>query len=277
MTLFDSCRIPVMFTSTLGLAGLLAGSVAIPGSARALPTPVGADAEPVPALPAEPELPVEPEPEPEAAAAAAICDPAAAFEVMGCEIDMTDPVDPLWPCAVPGVTVVPTNGSGLTLRVDMNAAPLAQVPDGQWDILQVVGMTDGLSGYALNIGNSPSNNAWAGDSNHTYYDAEAHLNGQTLRVWHSDMAGSGLALQQGNAVSSTGGFFEATVCDGSFTWQSDTSSPTTVTHPDSIFQLREGDLDEAFYYVAFERVVHPQSNRTGSGIDPYPYLLFYAL
>ncbi|MEM9463120.1 MAG: hypothetical protein AAGF11_53755, partial [Myxococcota bacterium] len=217
-------------------------------------------------------------PAPAAAPGAASCNPAAAFEVMGCEIDMTDPVDPLWPCAVPGVTAMPTsNGAGLTLRIDMNAAPLASVPDGQWDILQVVGMTDGLWQYALNIGNSPSNDAWGGDANHTYYDAEAHLYGQTLSVWHSDMAGSGLAFQQSNALSSSGGFFEATVCDGSFTWESDTSPPTTVTHPDSIFQLREGDLDEDFYYVSFERVVWPQSSRTGSGIDPYPYLLFYAL
>ncbi len=256
-------RTPALLTGTLVLSGLLAGSVTVSSPAHAI---VPADAEPEP---------MEPEGQPGPAKGAASCDPANTVFDMGCEIDMTDPVNPLWPCAVPGVTIESWNGQGLTLKIDMDAAP-APAPGGQWDMLQVYGQTDGISAYALNIGNSPTNNAWAGDANTTNYDAEAHLYNGTLRVWHGDQAGSGLALQIPGSLSPSAGFFEATVCDGSFTWESDTVAPTTVTHPDSIFQLRQpGDPDGQFYYVSFNQVIDGPY-RSGSGIDPYPYLILSA-
>lgn len=280
MKTIPSSRTPLFITGLLVSAGMLTGSMTVASSARAVSPKGGAPLEPAPVEPAPVEpIPVEPDPEEPAAAAAAAasCDPSQAVFSMGCEIDLSDPVDPLWPCAVPGITTQSWNGQGLTVRIDMDAAPPQFVPSGEWDMLEVFGMTAGLSGYSLDIGNSPSNNGWTGDSGHTIFDAEAHLYGTSLYVWHGDQAGSGQALGVNNAVSSSGGFFEATVCDGSFTWSSDTTSPTTVTHNDSMFQLRNApDNDGQYYYVSFNQVVQGPY-RSGSGIDPYPYLILSAL
>lgn len=211
-------------------------------------------------------------------AAAAVCDPSVAVANMGCEIDMTHPTNPLWPCAVPGITLHrPWNGSSLSIRIDMDAAPTSMVPNGEWDILEIVGSVDTPSQYAINIGNSPSNNGWSGDSGDSMYDAEAQLFNNTLTVWHGDMAGSGLAMQANNATSASGyDSFEARVCDGGFDWESGTNS-SSVTHNDSIFQLRQpGDADGRYYYVSFNQVVSTPW-RSGTGVEDYPYLVLHAL
>lgn len=271
-------RTPALIAGLLLGTGLVASTLTMPSPASASGR-VAEDADA--ALPAEP-VDLEPEPEAPAAAAASTCDPALAVYNAGCEIDMTHPTNPLWPCAIPGIAVESWNGSGLTISVDMSD-PGGMSPTGQWDIMEVVGMTSGLSGYALNIGNSPSNNGWTGDAGDNSNDAEAQITGNTLRVYHGDRAGSGLALQVGNAVSTSGGFFEATVCDGTFIWESDTTAPTLVTHPDSIFQhdgsepdVEAGGTNDQMLYIGFNQVVDGPY-RSGSGIDPFPYLILSAL
>lgn len=56
-----------------------------------------------------------------------------------------------------------------------------------------------------------------------------------------------------------------------------------VTHPDSIFQFdgnepdpQAGGTNDTILYVSFNQVVAGPS-RSGSGIEPTPYLIFSAL
>ncbi|KAI0234907.1 hypothetical protein LSAT2_014726 [Lamellibrachia satsuma] len=46
--------------------------------------------------------------------------------------------------------------------------------------------------FSFNIGDSPTNNGWAGDSRSTQYDAEIHSYNTNLKVFRSDVGGSNL-------------------------------------------------------------------------------------
>ena len=60
-----------------------------------------------------------------------------------------------------------------------------------------------IQNYAFHIGNSISNNGWAGDSGHSLYDSEAHMYNNGLYVYRNDIGGSGLAGSLGNLQSLT--------------------------------------------------------------------------
>ncbi|KAI0208607.1 hypothetical protein LSAT2_006707 [Lamellibrachia satsuma] len=48
------------------------------------------------------------------------------------------------------------------------------------------------SKFSFNIGDSPTNNGWSGDSHTTVYDAEIHSSHNNLYVYRSDVGGSSL-------------------------------------------------------------------------------------
>ncbi|KAI0217210.1 hypothetical protein LSAT2_030905, partial [Lamellibrachia satsuma] len=58
------------------------------------------------------------------------------------------------------------------------------------------------TGHLFNIGDSPTNDGYGGDYLSTLYDAELHALGRTMRVYRSDVGGSGLLAALANTVKS---------------------------------------------------------------------------
>ncbi|KAK2168339.1 hypothetical protein NP493_1234g00009, partial [Ridgeia piscesae] len=54
--------------------------------------------------------------------------------------------------------------------------------------------------YSFNIGDSPTNNGWAGDSGSTRQDAEIHSYNEYLKVFRSDVGGSSCLTSNQNTV-----------------------------------------------------------------------------
>lgn len=135
-------------------------------------------------------------------------------------------------------------------------------------------------GYALHIGNSPSNNGWGGDSGHFSNDSEAHLYNSSLFVYGNDHAGTPLLAQVSNAVPAQNQpVIWAAVCDGVFRWSSyDTVSQTGGNHDivdSGIFQIDGNEMDsnpngnDQNLYIGLERTIS-NSSRTGGDLISAP-------
>lgn len=154
------------------------------------------------------------------------------------------------------VTVLSANSSGqMVLRLDMT----------DWSAMQIKAEATSIQNYAFHIGNSISNNGWAGDSGHSLYDSEAHMYNNGLYVYRNDIGGSGLAGSLGNAIPNGNGSMCVTVTDSELTWYgTPAGSPQSTTYvnvsdPD-IFQI---GADDSFLYIGFNRTVG-SAGRTGS-------------
>ncbi|MCO4773628.1 MAG: hypothetical protein KDA24_26585 [Deltaproteobacteria bacterium] len=140
------------------------------------------------------------------------------------------------------LAVVSTSG-GLVLRADM-ANWTAMVATADVDLPPA--MSDN---WALNIGNSPSNNGWGGDGSEFANDTEVQLWNNGVQVIQNDF-GVNVGEPQilagfGPATDLSGDLVEATVCDGYFAWDSSTSTGD-VTDP-HLFQI---DGDEADFQAS---------------------------
>jgi len=152
--------------------------------------------------------------------------------------------------------------SGLVLRLDMSNWTTVRAD------VDLTGMVDpDGANWILNIGNSPSNNGWAGDSGHFNNDSEMQLFGYTLTVYHNDLAGNGQALTQHSAFDPDGDSATAIVCDSYFGWESSTV-PYIDLFDAGIFQI-DGDEPDVAAGVKNDQQLYIGINRTvgSSGRD----------
>lgn len=177
------------------------------------------------------------------------------------------------PSCSPGLSQyvqVISSANGMVVEVDMQG----------WDKLQVGTRIQNPQGYVMHIGNSPSNNAWGGDSGHFSNDSEVHVYNESVYVYGNDNIGSGLMHSQGGAIPQGLPYVWATVCDSYFNWYawdpiSNQGSNFTITDATGLFQIDGNEFDQnpngndTKLYLGFERTV-ANGSRTGSDIVVAP-------
>jgi len=99
---------------------------------------------------------------------------------------------------------VTSTDSGMVLSLDMTAYEAVQVDADMFD----------PSGWALHVGNSPTNDGWCGDGSTTDNDSEAWIYGTGVQVCASDRGGSSYPLSDGGVVDASGDHVTLEVCDG---------------------------------------------------------------
>lgn len=166
---------------------------------------------------------------------------------------------------------VVSSTNGLVVEVDMQ----------NWKKLQVGTRIQNPQAYAMNIGNSPSNDGWGGDRSHFSNDSEMHLYNSSVYVYGNDNIGGSLLHSQGGAVPTTGlPVIWATICDGYFNWYayepiSNQGNNFTVTDSVGLFQIDGNEYDQnpngndTKLYIGLERTI-ANTSRTGGNLVVAP-------
>ncbi len=161
--------------------------------------------------------------------------------------------------------------NGLALRADMTNWT-AMVASFDVDLPDNV---NSLDHWALNIGNSPSNNGWGGDGSQFANDSEIQLWRNGVQVLSNDygLNATGNVFLPGvsPATDLAGDFVEATVCDGYFSWENDAGFTETISP--YLFQIdgdeadfQAGGSNDSILWIGINRTVGTPY-RSGSGVQ----------
>lgn len=154
-----------------------------------------------------------------------------------------------------------STSSGLVYRLDMSA----------WtSVAAIVDLEEPVE-WTINLGNSPTNNGWGGDSSSTSNDSEMHLRRSLVRVYANDPGGSGEVLAVPGALDPVDTTVTV-VCDGFVSWNSSANHGQLIS--DFIFQI-DGDepdtqnstgINDQYLWLGIERTVG-SSGRSGDGVQ----------
>lgn len=174
------------------------------------------------------------------------CDLTVGSGVLSCP-NLPDPTD----------VKITSTANGVVLEVDMQS----------WGRMQVSANAKASSLYTFHIGDSPTNNGWAGDAGTTQYDAEMHLYDNSLFVYRNDLGGSSLAGSMGDAIPGAVGSFCTVVADQAMVWYGTPSGASQSTRylglsDPFLFRPHMGDQK---LFVGINRTVGSAA-RTGSAI-----------
>lgn len=147
--------------------------------------------------------------------------------------------------------------NGVVLEVDMT----------NWSQMQVQGNAKASKLYTFHIGDSPTNDGWAGDAGTTQYDAEMFLYDNSLLAYRNDFGGSSHIASLANAIPGGSGSFCTVVGDQEMVWygtpagSNQSTSYIGLSDP-NLFKPHMGDKK---LYVGINRTVGSAS-RVGSAI-----------
>jgi len=157
------------------------------------------------------------------------------------------------------VSTVSTS-SGLVLRLNM---------DGYVSV-RVNGRLASASSWALELGDSSTNDGYCGDSGTTMYDAEAWILGSGYYVCDADMGGSDYEVNLPSAVTTTSDTVTLEACDGELNFISSTTGDqldsTTAFQFGGDEKDSKGVVNDKYLYLGLNRVIRTTS-RSGAGAD----------
>jgi hypothetical protein len=130
--------------------------------------------------------------------------------------------------------------------------------------------------WTVNIGDSQSNDGWAGDGGNQSNDSEMQIVGKNMAFYGSDYTpASQRLLSSINDIVKTGDTVALTVCNEYLAWES--PSKTGELHSPYIYALNSQSDDEGpvnyDIYAAFNRVIS-SSGRNGTGVSQIHIHLF---
>jgi hypothetical protein len=187
-----------------------------------------------------------------------------------CYVDIETGTTPTCSPQIAGQVQVISTQNGAVIEVDTTG----------YRQMMVGSRIENAQEYSLHIGNSPSNNGWAGDSGHFSNDSEAHLYNSTLYVYGNDHIGNPLLAQEANAVPAQNQpVIWAAVCDGIFRWYSYDPVSQTGSSRDvmdsGLFQIDGNEADsnpngnDRKLYIGAERTIGSAA-RTGGDLISAP-------
>lgn len=143
--------------------------------------------------------------------------------------------------------------------------------------------SDVIEGWTFNLGNSITNDGWAGDSGTNYYDSELYIIDNTLHISSNDYYDSELLLIEDGSTWGRDGVllpnesFIINVSNNRITLYPQGEKPLELEHPgifNILYDQDESNADDSYLFMGINRVVHPGRNdRNGSGIDKVEVLM----